>query len=357
MGRLAYWLAAKVIPLLWKIGAIKPLARLLASLKAAPVVWKIGLLVALGVGIGSVITVGVVYQVTKKPITRLPGVQVIQAITRTTPPRYLFSIYNLARPMGVAVTPEGDRIYVTEADGERMVRVFDRSGKPLGAFAPPSTSPTDRVPVYLAIDPQGKVYVSDRLRGVIDIFSPTGEYLGKFTPSDAQPLPAPLGVAFDQAGNLLVTDILQGQHRIIAFGPDGSRRLEVGKEGPGAGEFAFPNAIVVDSQGRIFVADSNNVRVQVFEQDGGYLGTFGRGELALPRGMVIDDLSRLYVVDTFGHEVRVYDISKGVNPLFTFGSAGPGDGEFYYPNGIAIDRTDRLYVTDRENGRVQVWVY
>ncbi|MEN8172565.1 MAG: hypothetical protein ABFS03_06745, partial [Chloroflexota bacterium] len=66
------------------------------------------------------------------------------------PPHYLFSFYGLDQPVGVAVSPSGDRVYVSESGGERTIKIFDSAGNLLDDFVPPGTVPPQRSPVYLA---------------------------------------------------------------------------------------------------------------------------------------------------------------------------------------------------------------
>jgi DNA-binding beta-propeller fold protein YncE len=272
----------------------------------------------------------------------------------------LFSIYEVEKPLGVAVDPAGQRICVTESGGERVTRVFDREGNELLVLAPPNTVPAERAPTYVAIDRLGTVYVSDRMRHTIDMYDVNGIYLGTFAPRNNPGISwSPLGITFDSSGNLYVTEVTDLKHRVMVFDPSGELKLEFGQQGKGEGEFSFPNDIAVDASGRIYVADSNNFRIQVFDALGQPLGAFTRGgqeAVGFPRGMAIEG-NYLYVVDTFSHLVRVYDLSQGVEPVFTFGGRGIGDAEFNFPNGLALDSTGRLYITDRENNRVQVWGY
>ena len=67
-------------------------------------------------------------------------------------------------PLGVAVSPKGDRIYATQSGGARSTIVLDRSGQPIGELVPPNTVPGGRLPLYMAVDASGSVYISDRLR-------------------------------------------------------------------------------------------------------------------------------------------------------------------------------------------------
>ncbi len=333
------------------------------------------------------------------------------------PPHYLFSIYGVDKPVGVALSPEEDRIYVTETGGERLVKIFDRGGDPLGSFAPPRTTPGERSPVYLATDSTGRVFVTDRLQHTLFVYDPEGnfwdailapdltlsEYVSKHTnglqPGDTfaynqfesdvyyqktgeseQTLPAPdpggwapLGVRIDETGRMLLTDVATEGFNVVREFPaevimapswqefNPPERM-FGSYGQGNGEFLFPNTAVPDSQGRIYVTDGNNGRISAWDGQGSFLFNFGQGSgdgaLSLPRGAAMDARDRLYVVDAVGQDVKVYDVS-GPEPnfLFAFGDWGMGDGQFNYPNDIALDSSGRLYVADRENDRIQVWSY
>ncbi len=334
------------------------------------------------------------------------------------PPHYLFSIYGVDRPVGVAVSPDGERIYVAEAGGDRLIKIFDRDGNRIGVFAPPDTRVGERSPVYLTVDAQGRVFVSDRLQHAIYVFDSEGQYLDtildpslalrefvvqqvgqplapdarfafnifwqevRYRPeaeAEERLLPAPeraawspLGVRFDREGNLWVTDVIGGAH-VVRFFPAEALAAETwdefspatfqfGEEGEALGQFLFPNVAVRDSQGRIYVSDGNNGRLSVWSAQGDYLFTFGagtgEGALSLPRGAFIDEKDRLFVVDAVGQDVKVFNVS-GEEPdfLYLLGEYGLDDGQFNYPNDIAVDGSGRLYIADRENNRIQVWSY
>ncbi len=332
------------------------------------------------------------------------------------PPHYLFAFYDVHAPLGVALAPGGDRVYVTESEGERLIKIFDPEGHFLQGFAPPRTTEAERSPVYVATDPQGRVYVTDRLQHAIFVYDREGHYLdtilapdltlsayiahrtgstpppGTFAydlfegqvyyqdaqgkertlPAPGSPQWAPLGVAFDQQGRLLVTDVWEGQHRVLVFAAEVGKAegwgdfappvLTFGRFGEGQEEFQFPNKAVADALGRFIVSDGNNGRLSVWNAQGEWLYLLGAGGggggLNLPRGMALDARQRLHVVDAVGQGVRVYDFS-GEEPgfLYTFGAMGTLQGQFNYPNDIAVDAQGRLYITDRANDRVQVWSY
>jgi DNA-binding beta-propeller fold protein YncE len=299
------------------------------------------------------------YLMNRKPLSELPG------LSSTTMPHYEFSIYGSTQPLGVAATASGDRIYVTESGGERIVRVYNRAGKPVGTLKPPSSTGKAHVPVYVAINPTTQdVWVSDRSTSSIYVYDAKGKYLRTFAPKgDLGGKWNPLGLAFGPDGTLYATDVREvpdKSHRILTFAPDGTLVRSLGAPG----QLSFPNGIAVDSQGNVEVSDSNNGRLVIFNAAGKMLSAIGsgvgEGDLGLPRGAAVDDAARLYVADNSDHQIRVYIIDKS-KPIPTyvgsFGSEGQGDGTFEYPNGVATDTRAHVYVTDRENNRVQVWGY
>ncbi len=312
-------------------------------------------IVALSVGLAISLTLWGYYLTTRHPITKLlPGAQPV--VARLLQPRYLFSINGVSEPVGVAVTANGDRIYVAESGGDRLVRAFDQSGKALFTFAPPDSTAASRSPFYVAVNDSGLVYVVDRRRLTIDTYDSGGNYKGAVASPFAEGW-LPLGIRVD-GSNLLVTETTSGLHRVLKLDRQGALTLQFGQEGKGENpqDLWFPNGAVADARGRIYVSDSDNGRVQVFDPGGKLL--YSINGFSLPHGLDLDEYGRLHVVDTVGQEVKVYDVSGDrAALLFSFGTLGDGDGQFNYPNDIAIDGNDRVYVADRANNRVQVWAY
>ena len=298
------------------------------------------------------------YLLNRKPFSDLPG------LNNTKLPHYEFSIYGAIKPLGVATTPSGDRIYVTESDGPRLVHVYDGKGKQVGTLTPPKSTGPSHIPFYVAINPITQdVYVSDRMSVAIYIYDANGKFLRTFAPKGNVGKFNPLGLAFAPDGTLFATDVrgLDAKaHRVLVFSPDGTLVRSMGAPG----QLSYPNGIVVDQHGNLEVADSNNGRVVVFNVAGKMLATIGagigEGDLGLPRGTAVDDSGRLFVVDTADHMIRIYTIDADKpTPTYvgSFGDEGQTDGTFEYPNGIATDTRAHIYITDRENNRVQVWGY
>jgi DNA-binding beta-propeller fold protein YncE len=299
------------------------------------------------------------YLMNRKPLSELPG------LGGTALPHYQSSIYGSTKPLGVAVTASGDRIYVTSSDGDRLAKAFDHAGKLVATLKPPKSTGPNHLPMYVAINPTTQdVYVSDRMTSEIYVYDAKGTYLRTFAPKgNLGGKFAPLGLAFAPDGTLYVTDIRGADskiHRVVVFGADGTLLRSLGTPG----QLSFPNGIALDASGNVDVADSNNGRLVVFNAAGKMIATIspgvGEGDLGMPRGVAVDDTGKLLVVDTADHMIRTYSTDKSkLTPTYigSFGTEGQLDGAFEYPNGVATDKRAHVYITDRENNRVQVWGY
>jgi tripartite motif-containing protein 71 len=290
---------------------------------------------------------------------RQPILPPLPLVADVSLPSYSTSIYNVNGPMGVAVNSAGDRIYVSQTVGETGVLMFDGGGNLVGTFETPPGSV--HVPVYLAIDPLTQdVYVSDRMAAEIYVYDPAGKLRGKYNPTEPRPGWQPMGMGFDGAGNLYVTDLSGRNEQVLVFDRQGALVRTFGADS----NLTFPNGVSIDGAGNAWVADSNNGRLLVFDAAGGIIGSVGRGvgegNLGLPRGVVVAG-ERVFVADNTAQGVFAYrpipEGEKAPPYIGTFGSEGVGDGQFQFPNGIAADGRGRLYVTDFGNDRVQVWSY
>ena len=298
------------------------------------------------------------YLLNRKPLSELPGLDTGKV------PTYKTAFYGIEKPLGVAVSPDGSRLYATQSGTKAAAFVFNREGKKIGELKPPGTDIGYHVPVYLAVHPDsGDVYVGDRAAGKVYIYDATGKYRSTFAPKGKAGTFSPLGIGVTKDDTLYVADAGSAEpkdHRILVFAKDGTLVKTLGK-----GELNYPNAVVPGDKGEIYVTDSNNGRVVVFEASGTMTTLLARGigdgDLGLPRGMSFDDQGRLFVVDTTDQMVRVFtrpETPTG-HPTYvgSFGDQGREDGTFLFPNGVATDARGRIYVADRENNRIQVWGY
>ncbi len=288
-------------------------------------------------------------------------------------PQFLYSFAGpdnnrLTRPLGVLV--DGQRVYVSDSVNHRIY-VFSQDGRLLSTFGDKQLV----TPLYLTKNPlNGNIYVADRRKRAVLIFSPTGSYLGEFDPKlPKDQLPKfktggvqwePVAITFGPDGTFYATEILNG-HRMLIFDKDGKFKKSVGSGGivikadQGPEAFQFPNGIKVH-KGLVYVADSNNRRIQIFDKDGKFqrlLVTAGlpRGfDFLNPfRGQDKNTSDKLVVVDTLAHDGTIWS-ARG-DKIVNFGQQGVLDGQFSYPNDASIATNNKIFITDTSNARVQVW--
>lgn len=272
-------------------------------------------------------------------------------------PRFLFDITQGDKPLDIplGVATYGNKVFVADS-GNGLVQVFDADGRFLRSF-PVKAKEKETVfrppyPVGIAIDDEGNVYVSDVANRKVLVFDSSGKYLQDFPKEGGEVLKRPLSVTF-AADKLYTTDV--DDHKVKVFSSYGKLLRDFGGRGAGEGQFAYPNGVAVDKEGNIYVADSNNGRVQLFDEYGGFVKVFAKS-LILPRGIAVDDLGRVHVVDTFAKKVFIYDMEGKL--LFTYGHEGKDGRELQLPNDIAINNdVGRFYIADRGKDRVSAWGY
>ncbi len=165
-------------------------------------------------------------------------------------------------------------------------------------------------------------------------------------------LSEPRGVASDPRGNLYVADTKNS--RIAVFDGSGGFLRTIGVRGQGDGQLNEPCGVAVAPDGEIFVADTWNHRVARFGPNGEWRGPWrdaGRGFFG-PRSVVLAQGS-LYVADTGNKRIVRFDGEGRV--AGSWGGAGTGPGQFVEPVGLAADAAGRIYVADTGNHRVQVF--
>lgn len=164
----------------------------------------------------------------------------------------------------------------------------------------------------------------------------------------------PRGLAADGQGRIFVADTFN--HRIQVFQPNGMYAWKVGEEGDGESEFNEPNALTIDPEnGNLYIADTWNRRVVLFNKDGGYVGATPSMFYG-PRGILFHPKTKLvYISDTGQHVVKV--MRPDGEPAGQWGVAGGGDGDdaFREPIGIALTPDGFIAICDTQNKRVKVY--
>ncbi|WP_053368270.1 6-bladed beta-propeller [Bacillus sp. FJAT-27245] len=263
----------------------------------------------------------------------------------------------LHKPMDV--TANSSFTYVSDTNNKRVL-AFDTRGNLLFAFGEEGSGKGQfKFPYGISTDDQGRVFVADLYNGNISVFDEKGKFIDYF----AQKVLADKGISAPAAlriiGNkVYMTDIKTS--KAYVFDLTGKLLLEVGKPGTGDGELNAPNGITADDEGNVYVVDTGNQRVQIFDSKGKFLKIIngsanGKGESIFvnPRGIGIDSRGIMYVVSNLTH--LVYGFDKEGKKVFQFGGLGENNGQFSLPNGLFIDKNDNVLVTDTLNIRVQAF--
>jgi hypothetical protein len=239
----------------------------------------------------------------------------------------------------------------------RLEAVWGRAGSSPGRMFRPRA---------IAIDKNDLLYIVD-MTPRIQVFTGDGELIrGWQTPEFERGRPS--GLAFDNAGNLMVCDT--HYFRVLVYSPSG-KMLEQqtlgGTCGNAEGEFQFVTDAAQDAAGNYYVAQYGEYdRIQKFGPDHKYLLSWGEhgqelGQFLRPQKMVIDHAGLVWVADACNHRVQVFD-ARGTQAKLvkSWGEAGSEPGQLCYPYDIFLDdaalagQSDgHVYLCEFGNHRVQ----
>ena len=265
--------------------------------------------------------------------------------------------YNFGEVSGVDLDKQG-KVWVFNR-GHWPVFEFDRSGKMLQAW----TEDTFRVKSAhgLRVGPDGSIWCIDVDGHVVFKMSPEGRVLMVLGERQGTPgnddshdgFYRPTNVAFRQNGNFYVSDGYVNS-RVIEFNPMGEFVRKWGRKGTGDGEFNLVHDVAIDSKGRVYVADRNNERIQIFDDTGKFLGKWT--DIGAPWGLVYAAKEQaIYMCD--GKYNRILKLNLEGQVLGVLSSWGKAPGKLDYAHSITYDPADgSLYTAEIKNWRVQKWV-
>jgi len=250
--------------------------------------------------------------------------------------------YYLSRPHDAALSPDGQRIYVTDMEYSLM-RVLDAETlRPIDTFGRGELSR----PHDVTFDAAGRLLVADTGNNRIAIYALNSE--GAKLVGELTGLRNPEGVAVARDGRVYATNTAAASVSIFR---DGKLERTVGAYGSGAGQFSRPHDIEVDRDGRVFVVDSGNHRVQVFDAEMNHLATssplLGLNE---PKYLAFDG-ERIWLADEDNHRVLLLDRDFGLRGVLGSGQRGRSTNEFHKPEAV-LARAPFVWVIDTYNDRI-----
>jgi len=213
-------------------------------------------------------------------------------------------------------------------------------------------------PYGLAVDSKGFLYVADTKVGGVFIFNPESRDTGFIKHGVDARFGRVFGLAIDEADRLFVSD---GQYNhVMVFSPQHKLEAQFGE-----GVMNDPAGLAIDEENRFFyVANTESDQVLVYDADYFKLlrkiGTAGKnhtlttpGDFSKPTNVAVDKDGNLYVSDTYNDRIEVFDAEGAF--IREFGKNGDGPGQFARPKGIAIDCDGHVWVADAMLNRLQVF--
>ncbi|HEY3475031.1 MAG TPA: NHL repeat-containing protein, partial [Anaerolineales bacterium] len=266
-----------------------------------------------------------------------------------------------------------DDLYVADSRNHRILHI-STDGTLLhewGTFADNATGNappgTFNEPWGVAVGPDGSVYVSDTWNHRLQKFTESGELIttwGQY----GQPIPeapetqssfwGPRGVAVDSQGRVFVADT--GNKRIAVFDEDGNYVTEFGTAGLDPGQFDEPVGVAVADDGTVYVTDTWNQRIQSFipSEDGALYFPLQQWEVNAWFGqslenkpfIAVDEENHVFITDPEGY--RVIEFTGEGEFVRTWGDFGVGPDEIGLAAGVTVDADGFVWVTDAGNHRI-----
>jgi len=219
------------------------------------------------------------------------------------------------------------------------------------------------MPHGLNIDQYNHVWVTDCALHQVMEFTHDGKLLRQFgiakePGDDSSHFNLPTDIAFTPTGDFYVSDGY-GNSRVVKFSREGKYLLEWGRHGKGPGEFDIPHGITVGANGRVYVADRENNRVQVFDSGGKFIAqwaddSYGRLCAITNAGehlIAVDDKVTAMALVHLGSDVLEFDEAGKL--LNRFGRSGDYDGHKCWYHDVVTDKEGNIYVADILENTIQ----
>lgn len=300
----------------------------------------------------------------------------------------LNSFGTLAAPIGLAVDQITLNVFVTDGN---VIKVFDSAGSSLFSFGGTGTedgqfSGLQKIRIF-----KGRLFAMDSIRGIVQVFELDGTYITQFGNTI---LDQPFDIAVDSRGDFYVLDkgVATNNGKVFIFDPtflsrrsilsgltfstsiainsddimyitdeaddnfkifktNGVLISTIGVNGTGDGEFDFPINVTIKNNNDVFISDSDNDRVQVFNKDGEFLYEIIDGSIATPRGLDFDYTNNTVLfTDITNTNYKVLSINTNEADIANYKVYGSSNTSTDYSDSTNSQWVNLLSIRDIEEG-------
>ena len=204
----------------------------------------------------------------------------------------------IMNPSGVDFMPDGN---IVVAEGDNRLQIFDRCGQSMRIIGWGKIKPQQ-----VTFTRDGKLAITDKRDKCVKVFNTDGELKAMW---GSGLLGLPTGIATMASGKFVVTDV--DKHVISIHAADGSVLTQFGSWGSGDYQFNSPSYVTVNQEEEIFVSDTGNGCIKVFDQTGKFLRKFtlsssSQGSVRRPQGICVDTMGNILIADRDNHRVSLH---------------------------------------------------
>ncbi|MBE0614349.1 MAG: NHL repeat-containing protein [Burkholderiales bacterium] len=248
----------------------------------------------------------------------------------------------LSQPHDAAFSPDGKLIFVTDMRNSRIRVLEAMTLKPVGTFGEGELS----YPHDAEFDKSGRLLIADTGNDRVVIYAVQGTKAR--LAGELKGLPGPEGIAVAPDGRIIVTNTRAATLSVFR---DGKLERTVGRHGARDGEFSNPHDVEAGADGSVYVVDSGNDRVQVFDSALKHRSSFGAAlKLDGPKYISFDG-DRIWLADEDNHRILLLDRNHRLLGVLGTGRRGRGPNAYYKPEAV-LARAPHVWVIDTYNDRI-----
>jgi len=267
--------------------------------------------------------------------------------------------FQLLAPYGMAVNSKGNLYVADQRVG--AIFVFNTETRDVDLMIANGKDASFGLINGLAIDDDDRLFVTDGKTKRVLVFDKNNKVVDQIH----EGLIDPVGIAIDTENRQLYVVDTQADQVVVYDADTLKEKRRIGTGGKKhelttPGNFSLPSFVALDSDNNVYVTDTMNYRVEMFDADGTYIGQIGKhcdgpGCFAHPKGIAVDSDGHIWVADPMIDLLQAFN--RDGQLLGMVGGHGKQLGQFSSLDGVYIDKNNRIFTSEQYPGRVQEFRY